>query len=110
MRIDTKEMYKFNYDDESDSDSCLECSKGTCLKIAFAGIWSVIRLGGKVPEHRVGHLTVYSKELHMCFIGYWKIAKNKYSNDVWVLNVDTLKWAKLKLQGDKITPSFQLQH
>ncbi|KAH0788330.1 Kelch motif family protein [Histomonas meleagridis] len=104
FKMDDAEIDLFNEDDELDFDNGRSIIQNDILKMPFIGIWSMRSSSGKVPPPRTGHFTAYSQEMHMCFIGYGKIGKGEYTNDVWALNVDTFKWSKLKLSGDVISP------
>lgn len=92
-------------DDDSDDElGVSSLQQFNVNKTEFYAVWSIYRCNGDVPMPRIGHFTAYFEKLHTCFMGYGKVGKNKFANDVWAINIDNRKWSKLKLYGDYIEP------
>lgn len=102
IKVDEDMNQLFNSENEDEQD--YSSKQFDINKNPFSAVWSVYRCNGNVPKPRIGHFTAYFKKLHTCFIGYGRIEKNEYGNDVWAFNVDSCKWYNLKLHGDFVSP------
>lgn len=78
--------------------------RGTTVKMAFSGVWSIMNPIGTNPEPRSGHFTVFSPETRTAFIGYGTKGSGEYLDDVWALNLNNNSWRRLQLNGDPVSP------
>ena len=101
-RMDGAEIAEFNLEDENEDGNSLH--HASLVKMAYNGIWSVVIPSGRSPKPRNRHFTAYSKELQTIFIGYGQRHEGSFLDDVWALDVNTKQWAKLKLNGDVMSP------
>ncbi|KAK8858105.1 hypothetical protein M9Y10_013205 [Tritrichomonas musculus] len=103
-RIDGENIQMFMDDNPLEDEDGGTMLQTSITKMAYNGYWSIKRPSGKCPTPRSAHFTAYSEELRTCFIGYGKKRDGTLLNDVWALDIDDLKWTKLKLTGDQISP------
>jgi len=65
--------------------------------------WSSLIIDGDLsPKPRFGHYMTYFENHLIVFGG--KTQDNKILNDIWVLNLDTLKWMEIEYQSTKNIP------
>lgn len=103
-RIDGENIQQFMDDNPLEDDDGGTMLQASITKMPYNGYWSIRRPTGKCPTPRSSHFTAYSEELRTCFIGYGKKRDGTLLNDVWALDIDDLRWTKLKLTGDVISP------
>jgi protein phosphatase len=77
--------------------------------------WSIIPVGGIKPGRRYGHSMIYCKPNLIVFGGVVK-DKNKYSNELWTLNLDKIshndfyEWNSVQFNSNQIQPSPRMYH
>ncbi|OHS94123.1 Kelch motif family protein [Tritrichomonas foetus] len=65
------------------------------LKTAYRGVWSMDHAKSLGPASRIGQCHVYDSENNSIIIAYGSDIDGKDHNDLWSLNLNTMKWRKI---------------
>lgn len=76
--------------------------KKKIIKTPFYGVWSIAPFVSISPSPRTGHFTIFDEDNGIIYIGYGTDKHGVPLNDVWKLDINTLKWSKIELYGKKV--------
>lgn len=83
---------------------CKTIHRAYILKTGFCGIWSITASNSLGPCPRTGHFFCHDQANQKIYIGYGLSQNEEPLDDFWELDIKTLKWRKIPLIGDKVTP------